>query len=137
VRSIASSFANPSTTPVTNFSSSDYFTLVDPRPDGTLPPAGPVAQLSGPSNGEAISVAEINGRKYIDVTFNTRSGSLINPATINGDEFTLSGAITSDLKMLPGSIFRSLVIARSEEHTSELQSRSDLVCRLLLEKKKQ
>src|SRR2546421_4094391 len=28
------------------------------------------------------------------------------------------------------------VIARSEEHTSELQSRSDLVCRLLLEKKK-
>src|SRR5438034_8547054 len=28
------------------------------------------------------------------------------------------------------------VHARSEEHTSELQSRSDLVCRLLLEKKK-
>src|SRR2546421_5223426 len=27
-------------------------------------------------------------------------------------------------------------IFRSEEHTSELQSRSDLVCRLLLEKKK-
>src|SRR2546428_9415542 len=26
---------------------------------------------------------------------------------------------------------------RSEEHTSELQSRSDIVCRLLLEKKKQ
>src|SRR5947207_11765253 len=28
------------------------------------------------------------------------------------------------------------VHARSEEHTSELQSHSDLVCRLLLEKKK-
>src|SRR2546428_5200699 len=28
-------------------------------------------------------------------------------------------------------------LERSEEHTSELQSRSDLVCRLLLEKKKQ
>src|SRR5260221_1197021 len=27
--------------------------------------------------------------------------------------------------------------ARSEEHTSELQSHSDLVCRLLLEKKKE
>src|SRR6266496_2993105 len=27
-------------------------------------------------------------------------------------------------------------VARSEEHTSELQSRRDLVCRLLLEKKK-
>src|SRR5215469_9681853 len=29
-----------------------------------------------------------------------------------------------------------LYYARSEEHTSELQSRRDLVCRLLLEKKK-
>ena len=28
------------------------------------------------------------------------------------------------------------LMLRSEEHTSELQSRSDLVCRLLLEKKK-
>src|SRR2546428_9995526 len=32
---------------------------------------------------------------------------------------------------------RSSSWKRSEEHTSELQSRSDLVCRLLLEKKKQ
>src|SRR2546421_1067255 len=31
---------------------------------------------------------------------------------------------------------RSIRPHRSEEHTSELQSRSDLVCRLLLEKKK-
>src|SRR5437868_15140405 len=31
---------------------------------------------------------------------------------------------------------RVLEDARSEEHTSELQSRFDLVCRLLLEKKK-
>src|SRR5207249_7705744 len=30
----------------------------------------------------------------------------------------------------------SLLVPRSEEHTSELQSRFDLVCRLLLEKKK-
>src|SRR5688572_31352961 len=29
------------------------------------------------------------------------------------------------------------IINRSEEHTSELQSQSNLVCRLLLEKKKQ
>src|SRR2546421_3295417 len=32
--------------------------------------------------------------------------------------------------------FEALRAERSEEHTSELQSRSDLVCRLLLEKKK-
>src|SRR2546421_9440206 len=35
------------------------------------------------------------------------------------------------LRLAPSSRRR-----RSEEHTSELQSRSDLVCRLLLEKKK-
>src|SRR5438034_4056082 len=32
---------------------------------------------------------------------------------------------------------QTALLARSEEHTSELQSHSDLVCRLLLEKKKQ
>src|SRR5215469_18687984 len=31
---------------------------------------------------------------------------------------------------------RRPAVSRSEEHTSELQSRRDLVCRLLLEKKK-
>src|SRR2546430_7190819 len=31
---------------------------------------------------------------------------------------------------------RLMLLARSEEHTSELQSQSNLVCRLLLEKKK-
>src|SRR5204863_9665387 len=41
----------------------------------------------------------------------------------------------------PGEAFRALESGarrsrRSEEHTSELQSRRDLVCRLLLEKKK-
>src|SRR5690625_3052191 len=33
-------------------------------------------------------------------------------------------------------VYRILAGARSEEHTSELQSRGQLVCRLLLEKKK-
>src|SRR5437868_8944695 len=35
-----------------------------------------------------------------------------------------------------GSFIEQTVAERSEEHTSELQSRFDLVCRLLLEKKK-
>src|SRR5260221_2699931 len=33
-------------------------------------------------------------------------------------------------------LWRKFTVPRSEEHTSELQSHSDLVCRLLLEKKK-
>src|SRR5438034_3957717 len=35
-----------------------------------------------------------------------------------------------------GLVGRGGLVLRSEEHTSELQSHSDLVCRLLLEKKK-
>src|SRR3712207_8669733 len=37
---------------------------------------------------------------------------------------------------LPERLFPWFIMARSEEHTSELQSRQYLVCRLLLEKKK-
>src|SRR5205085_11673058 len=46
---------------------------------------------------------------------------------------TCSGIITfgSVTMKLSGNVFK-----RSEEHTSELQSQSNLVCRLLLEKKK-
>src|SRR5947207_8899785 len=36
----------------------------------------------------------------------------------------------------PALLYISAGLCRSEEHTSELQSHSDLVCRLLLEKKK-
>src|SRR3712207_7028997 len=45
----------------------------------------------------------------------------------------LAGALLAPLV----SRRRAVVAARSEEHTSELQSRQYLVCRLLLEKKKQ
>src|SRR5438067_8149271 len=38
--------------------------------------------------------------------------------------------------VLPGTSSTRSLRRRSEEHTSELQSRFDLVCRLLLEKKK-
>src|SRR5690606_41704323 len=40
-----------------------------------------------------------------------------------------------DVRALPYA-YLMLTAARSEEHTSELQSRENLVCRLLLEKKK-
>src|SRR5690349_24172367 len=48
-------------------------------------------------------------------------------------------------RSLEGKVFNGVIFhlhrqpshRRSEEHTSELQSRRDLVCRLLLEKKKQ
>src|SRR2546427_9347623 len=47
-----------------------------------------------------------------------------------GGRLARAGKADADVGML------ALAGARSEEHTSELQSQSNLVCRLLLEKKK-
>src|SRR5947207_10700155 len=47
-----------------------------------------------------------------------------------------TGGKTGAPVLAPGAGVIERVRARSEEHTSELQSHSDLVCRLLLEKKK-
>src|SRR5699024_850655 len=67
----------------------------------------------------------------------------INPDS--GVEWTLINDITyadvprrivSDTGGGMGGLFSISTQSRSEEHTSELQSRFDLVCRLLLEKKK-
>src|SRR5699024_12497974 len=49
-----------------------------------------------------------------------------------GATLMLAGYIPDVTDTIPLAIY----FARSEEHTSELQSRFDLVCRLLLEKKK-
>src|SRR5258708_17757934 len=46
------------------------------------------------------------------------------------------GSILSDKEPQPLARYSKQVPARSEEHTSELQSPDHLVCRLLLEKKK-
>src|SRR2546430_9091492 len=54
---------------------------------------------------------------------------LNNVRTNSGNLATAAPVTTGDLD----SVFEGL---RSEEHTSELQSQSNLVCRLLLEKKK-
>src|SRR2546421_8733945 len=46
------------------------------------------------------------------------------------------GSVPGGVRTKPGRAVGGARGGRSEEHTSELQSRSDLVCRLLLEKKK-
>src|SRR5699024_12548514 len=61
----------------------------------------------------------------------SKSGDVRVPKRL-GPPFQLSETIRFALLV----VFIMLASARSEEHTSELQSRFDLVCRLLLEKKK-
>src|SRR5699024_11406205 len=55
--------------------------------------------------------------------------------TGNALKLAFSGFSTSALALVAAALFLATAM-RSEEHTSELQSRFDLVCRLLLEKKK-
>src|SRR5256885_9951749 len=49
---------------------------------------------------------------------------------------TVSRALRGSPQVSEATRQRVLAVARSEEHTSELQSPCNLVCRLLLEKKK-
>src|SRR5699024_11861059 len=58
-------------------------------------------------------------------------------AEIHETSFEGSTAENLVVSVIDTALFaQNVAIARSEEHTSELQSRFDLVCRLLLEKKK-
>src|SRR5688572_28712434 len=50
-----------------------------------------------------------------------------------GERLIMAAAL---VETIAGKMKRELKVERSEEHTSELQSQSNLVCRLLLEKKK-
>src|SRR2546430_4631699 len=53
------------------------------------------------------------------------------------DEVRKRGHYRADRRRgAPGRVTLDKIQGRSEEHTSELQSQSNLVCRLLLEKKK-
>src|SRR5690625_6995408 len=61
-------------------------------------------------------------------------------AIVVGRDRFLPVKATSDLLLIRSDVYaldnrHALVPQRSEEHTSELQSRGHLVCRLLLEKK--
>src|SRR3712207_8583517 len=57
------------------------------------------------------------------------------PITVSDPKGELSGTVMAITPGVVGAVSNVLHL-RSEEHTSELQSRQYLVCRLLLEKKK-
>src|SRR5437016_7835052 len=63
-------------------------------------------------------------------------GSTLNPGVFFGPAFRIRGMQGMFRSSFPGGLrlLRRLYGSRSEEHTSELQSLTNLVCRLLLEK---
>src|SRR5690554_7671190 len=86
-----------------------------------------------------FDVPEYSGRTPVNMSHPPRrSGVKVKPLPVEldglaceRDERELFASLS--LRLEPGEV---LQVARSEEHTSELQSRPHLVCRLLLEKKK-
>src|SRR5207302_2459939 len=65
-------------------------------------------------------------------------GALADSAVADDDDVGSFGYASSDSRVVTGCHYvrhREQARDRSEEHTSELQSRENLVCRLLLEKK--
>src|SRR2546427_1383521 len=74
----------------------------------------------------SVTVGQINARAQL--TLAEREVVQITAARIHGCDFCVAG----HTKLA----FKQAGLTRSEEHTSELQSQSNLVCRLLLEKKK-
>src|SRR5437868_10684281 len=76
----------------------------------------------------SATVASFTGTNT-NLRFYTKTGS--GTVNISGSSMTTGNTDDAMVQVKEGNLF----IHRSEEHTSELQSRFDLVCRLLLEKK--
>src|SRR5690625_6184894 len=93
--------------------------------------------LLGPSN--EIKEGDTVKRTNRITSINVGEGMLGRVVDMLGNPIDGKGPIEGKLyempieRKAPGVIYREPV--RSEEHTSELQSRGHLVCRLLLEKK--
>src|ERR1019366_6313249 len=59
--------------------------------------------------------------------------AIAKPGSFALEDVEVKGALAGLIEELKGDAFRRAIEARSEEHTSELQSLTNLVCRLLLE----
>src|SRR2546422_7863461 len=110
-------------------------------PTVKLPPSRAKAAKPIAKNGDAaakrdycvkdISLADF-GRREIEVAEQEMPGLMAVRAKHGGLKPLRGVRVTGSLHMT----IETAVLIRSEEHTSELQSRLHLVCRLLLEKKK-
>src|SRR3712207_7843363 len=68
--------------------------------------------------------------------FRSRAGFEAQHVSFRGAAQTIPALLSGDVQYAVDNLASYVGVIRSEEHTSELQSRQYLVCRLLLEKKK-
>src|SRR5690554_3903051 len=102
------------------------------------PTAGPVQHFHIVKQGRVRGERLLAGQSAPETTFEISVGECFPLAALIGERATRTEHVAAEdtfCLMLPREDFQELVRLRSEEHTSELQSRPHLVCRLLLEKK--
>src|SRR5699024_11317999 len=104
------------------FLSSPHHAVLILRPSLSHPPAP--SQPSTLSLHDALPILATTEVAYLDGEY------IINPSSEQREKAKMFCTIASTAEKVV------MIETRSEEHTSELQSRFDLVCRLLLEKKK-
>src|SRR5688572_7981570 len=102
------------------------------------PLGGSSSSLDGRQNSPTSSRrwAERRGRFEASGTSATIFGSAVGGAALPAASAVAGGAGSTTSSLGAKNDSKSTSAGRSEEHTSELQSQSNLVCRLLLEKKK-
>src|SRR5438874_7206584 len=97
---------------------------------------------SGPAVAERVLIVEDDSAARVGLEQLVKAWGFIAESAADGEE-----ALEKVTSFRPAIVITDMVMPRmdglallralrSEEHTSELQSRRDLVCRLLLEKKK-
>src|SRR5207249_7271791 len=97
------------------------------------------AALALPSETQVVAAFEARVKEYVDLHRKLEAKlpklpKQSTPVQVDKHQLALGNRIKSARRdAAPGEFFTREM--RSEEHTSELQSRFDLVCRLLLEKK--
>src|SRR5207248_11496908 len=94
---------------------------------------------------DSLNLPSFPTRRSSDLSFSyadcgviaVSNGIIVHNDLVREDPALIRAFVSASLKgFLYGREHLDEMIARSEEHTSELQSPYDLVCRLLLEKKK-
>src|SRR5690625_5593414 len=99
-----------------------------------------IASFGEHEDGEGYNISQYIGAKsagHINYANKTIEWTI----RVNMDQRPMKDVVIEDslgdgLTLIEDSIEMTIGGTRSEEHTSELQSRGHLVCRLLLEKKK-
>jgi len=124
---------------IPGFARSERLRMLQPLPPGEEEPKDTLPNSQAHSAGGVAGISYVWDKGYAGGSFqrfNNNYGTVAEPDVtdhMSQSRFDLAGAFYEPVSLIQSVKWK---FGRSEEHTSELQSRENLVCRLLLEKKK-